>query len=91
MTALVTLPILLPLVTAIGYDPIFFGVIVIIVVEIGLVTPPFGLISFIVAKTARRPVAEVFRGIWPHFVAHILAIILLCAFPQLVLWLPSQM
>jgi tripartite ATP-independent transporter DctM subunit len=86
-----TVPILLPLVTSIGYDPIFFGVIVIIVVEIGLVTPPFGLISFIVAKTARRPVAEVFRGIWPHFVAHILAIILLCTFPQLVLWLPSQM
>jgi tripartite ATP-independent transporter DctM subunit len=86
-----TVPILLPLVTSLGYDPIFFGVIVIIVVEIGLVTPPFGLISFIVAKTARRPVAEVFKGIWPHFVAHILAIIVLCAFPQLILWLPSRM
>lgn len=88
---ILTVPIILPLVEALGYDPIFFGVIVIVTVEIGLVTPPFGLISFIVAKTARRPIAEVFGGVLPHVAAHILAIALMCAVPQIILWLPSRM
>ena len=88
---ILTVPIVLPLVLALGYDPIFFGVIVIVTVEVGLVTPPFGLISFIVAKTAQRPIAEVFAGIWPHVLAHLVAIALMCLFPQIVLWLPSHM
>ena len=88
---ILTVPIILPLMTSLGYDPIFLGVILIVVVEIGLVTPPFGLISFIVSKTAGRPLMQVFAGIWPHVIAHLLAIALMCVFPQIILWLPSQM
>lgn len=88
---ILTVPIVLPLMVSLGYDPIFFGVIMIIVVEIGLVTPPFGIISFIVAKTAGRPIGMVFRGVWPHVLTHLVAILILCLFPQIILWLPSQM
>lgn len=88
---ILTVPIVLPVMVKIGYDPIFFGVIVILMCEIGLLTPPLGLISFIVAKYTKRPVEEVFSGVWPHVWAHLIAIALMCVFPQLILWLPSQM
>ncbi|WP_333827564.1 TRAP transporter large permease [Pararhodobacter sp.] len=88
---ILTVPIILPMMVSLGYDPIFFGVIMIIVVEIGLVTPPFGIISFIVAKTANRPIGTVFRGVWPHVATHLIAILILCLFPQIILWLPSHM
>lgn len=86
-----TIPIVVPLVRSLGFDLIWFGVIKMVVAEIGLITPPIGLNCFVVARYANRPVAEVFRGTFPHFVAHVLIIILFLSFPQLVLWLPSQM
>ena len=88
---ILTVPIILPMMVSIGYDPIFFGVIMIIVIEIGLVTPPFGIISFIVAKTSGRPIGQVFRGVWPHVLTHLVAVLILCLFPQIILWLPAQM
>lgn len=88
---ILTVPVVLPVMTSLGYDPIFFGIIVILMCEIGLLLPPLGLISFIVAKTARRPVSTVFAGIWPHIWAHLLAVALMCFFPQIILWLPSMM
>ncbi|NYT37363.1 TRAP transporter large permease subunit [Allopusillimonas soli] len=86
-----TVPVVLPVVIALGYDPIWFGVLVIVIAEVGLLTPPMGLNCFVVAFYARRPVTEVFAGIWPHVLAHLVAIGLLLAFPQIVLWLPSMM
>lgn len=86
-----TVPIVLPLVTALNFDPIWFGVIVIVTAEVGLITPPMGLNCFVVAFYANRPVTEVFAGIWPHVFAHFIAIGLMLAFPQLILWLPSMM
>ena len=86
-----TVPIVLPLVTELGFDPIWFGVIVIVTAEVGLITPPMGLNCFVVAFYAKRPVSEVFAGIWPHVFAHFIAIGLMLAFPQLILWLPSMM
>jgi TRAP-type C4-dicarboxylate transport system permease large subunit len=56
-----------------------------------MVTPPVGLNSFIVARYANRPLSEVFIGVWPHVVAHLVLIFFLTAFPQLILWLPSLM
>lgn len=88
---ILTVPVVLPVMVSLGYDPIFFGVIVILMCEIGLLLPPLGLISFIVAKSARRPVSQVFAGIWPHIWAHLLAVALMCFFPQIILWLPSMM
>lgn len=86
-----TVPVTLPIVKAIGFDPVWFGVIMIVVGEVGMVTPPVGLNSFVVARYAQRPLSEVFIGSWPHVLAHLFLIALLVAVPQLVLWLPSLM
>lgn len=86
-----TVPVVLPLIKSLGFDPLWFGVVKIVTAEVGMITPPIGLNCFVVARYSGRPVAEVFRGTFPHFVAHIIAIIILVAFPGLVLWLPSQM
>jgi tripartite ATP-independent transporter DctM subunit len=88
---ILTVPIVLPIIHSLGFDPIWFGVITIVTAEIGMVTPPVGLNCFVVARYANRPVGEVFQGIWPHFVAHLIAIAILLAFPALTLWLPSKM
>ncbi len=86
-----TVPIVLPLIKSLGFDPIWFGVIKIVTAEVGMITPPIGLNCFIVARYAERPVAEVFHGTFPHFIAHLLAIAVLVAFPEIVLWLPNHM
>ena len=86
-----TVPIVLPLVKSLGFDPIWFGVIKIVTAEVGMITPPVGLNCFIVARYAKRPVGEVFHGTLPHFIAHLIAIAILVAFPQIILWLPSHM
>jgi len=88
---ILTVPIVLPLVKALGFDPVWFGVIVIVMAEVGLVTPPVGLNVFVVARYAKRPLAEIFRGVWPHVLAHLLLVGVLVAFPQIILWLPSRM
>jgi tripartite ATP-independent transporter DctM subunit len=86
-----TVPIVLPLIKSLGFDPLWFGVIKIVTAEIGMITPPIGLNCFVVARYSGRPVGEVFHGTWPHFVAHIFVIGLFLAFPQLILWLPMHM
>jgi C4-dicarboxylate transporter, DctM subunit len=84
-------PVVLPIVTHMGYDPVWFGVVMIVVGEVGMVTPPVGLNAFVVARYARRPLSEVFAGVWPHVVAHVILIAILLALPQIVMWLPSLM
>ena len=86
-----TVPVLLPVVKALGYDPVWFGVVMIVTGEVGMITPPVGLNAFVVSRYAGRPLGEVFAGVWPHVLAHFLLIALMVAVPQLVLWLPSQM
>lgn len=86
-----TIPVVLPLVKALGYDPIWFGIIVVVLGEIGMVTPPVGLNVFVVARVTGRPAPEIFRGVWPHVVAHLVAVAILTLWPQLVLWLPGTM
>lgn len=86
-----TVPVTLPVVTELGFDPIWFGIVVILLAEIGLITPPLGLNVFVVAQAARMPVEDVFRGSI-SFVFAILAVgVLLFAFPQIVLILPEMM
>ena len=65
--------------------------IVVVTAEVGMVTPPLGMNVFVVARYTRRPLGEIFRGTFPHVLAHLLVIALLTAFPALVLWLPSTM
>jgi TRAP-type C4-dicarboxylate transport system permease large subunit len=86
-----TVPIVLPLVKSLGFDPIWFGVLKIVTAEVGMITPPIGLNCFIVARYSGRPVTEVFQGTMPHFLAHLIAIAIMVAFPAIVLWLPSHM
>ena len=72
-------------------SPIWFGVVLVLTAEVGMITPPVGMNCFVVARYTGRPVEEIFAGIWPHFIAHILAIIFFTAFPGVVLWLPTTM
>jgi len=86
---LLTVPVMVPAIVALGFDPIWFGVLVIVAAEVGMITPPLGLNIFVVARYAGRPLSEIFRGVMPHVFAHLIVIALLVAFPELVLWLPS--
>ncbi|MCW5656899.1 MAG: TRAP transporter large permease [Burkholderiaceae bacterium] len=88
---ILTVPIVLPLVKALGFDPVWFGVVVIVIAEVGLVTPPVGLNVFVVARYAKRPLAEIFGGIWPHVFSHLMLLAVMVAFPSIILWLPSKM
>ncbi|MBS4046037.1 MAG: TRAP transporter large permease subunit [Alphaproteobacteria bacterium] len=84
-----TVPVVLPVVTALGFDPIWFGIIIIITAEVGLVTPPVGLNVYVVSAYSKIPVKDIFIGVTPHVIAHMLVILLLAMFPALVMWLPS--
>lgn len=81
-----TVPVVLPIVEQLGYDPIWFGIFVVLLAEIGLVTPPMGLNVFVVARSARRPVGEVFAGALPFAGALGVVALVLLAFPVLALW-----
>jgi TRAP-type C4-dicarboxylate transport system permease large subunit len=88
---ILTVPVVLPLVKALGFDPVWFGVLVIVVAEVGLVTPPVGLNVFVVSRYAKRPLQEIFAGVWPHVVSHLMLLVVLAAFPSIILWLPTKM
>jgi tripartite ATP-independent transporter DctM subunit len=86
-----TVPVVLPVIKALGFDPIWFGIIVIVTAEVGLVTPPVGLNVFVVSAYSKIPVRDAFIGVAPHVFAHLLVILLLALFPALVTWLPSTL
>lgn len=87
---LITVPIFLPLVVASGYDPIWFGVILVVLIELGLIHPPVGMNIFIIQGQAPDvPVLRIYQGIVPFLVAPFLLLILLISFPQIALWLPN--
>lgn len=86
-----TVPVTLPVVEALGFDPIWFGIVVILLAEVGLITPPLGLNVFVVARAARMPMEAVFAGSIPFVIAILAVGIILFVFPQLVLFLPGLM
>jgi tripartite ATP-independent transporter DctM subunit len=89
---LLTLPVVYPAVIALGYDPIWFGIVVVKMAEICLITPPIGLNCFVVNGVRPDiPLTTVFRGIMPFFVADVLTVGLFLAFPQIILWVPQLM
>lgn len=85
-----TVPIVAPVVEALGYDPVWFGIFVVILAEVGLVTPPLGLNVFVVAKSAGRPVGEVFRGAIPYVIAMLAVALIFLIWPEIVLWIPEN-
>lgn len=82
---LLTLPVVFPVIENLGYDPIWFGIIVVKLCGIGLLTPPVGLCAFVVNGVRPDiPLGDVFRGIWPFVLADVVTVALLTAFPELV-------
>ncbi len=88
---LLTLPVVYPAVIALGYDPIWFGIVVVKMAEVCLITPPIGLNCFVVHGVRPDiPLSSVFAGVGPFFLADIATIGLLIAFPEIVTFLPNQ-
>ena len=89
---IILLPILFPLVTGLGFDPIWFGIIMVVWLEIGLITPPVGLNLFVIqGLTPGASARDITIGTTPYVIMMILLVALLFAFPDLALWLPRQM
>ena len=89
---LLTIPIVFPIIKALGFDPVWFGIIVVMVVELGLITPPIGMNVFVIKGIAKDvPLETIFRGVMPFVVAQIALIAILVVAPQIALWLPSTM
>jgi len=87
-----TLPIFFPIVMQLGIDPIWFGVLVVLTLEMGLISPPVGINVFIVKSVARDvPLSDIFRGVVPFWIVMIICIALLISFPQIVLMFPNAM
>ena len=89
----VTIPIVTPLITGMGYDLVWWGIINLVVLETGLITPPFGLHLFVLKSIAGGdvPLGTVYRGVLPFVCADLTKLVLLVLFPALALWLPSTM
>ncbi|MFZ5587301.1 MAG: TRAP transporter large permease [Thermodesulfobacteriota bacterium] len=89
---MLTIPIFYPIVVNLGYDPIWFGVIIVLVTQMGVITPPVGINVYVVRGVdLRTPLEEIFRGCLPFLAALILATALFIAWPGLVTWLPALM
>ena len=88
---LLTIPVIFPIITGLGFDPIWFGVLIVLVFEMALITPPVGMIVYVVQGVTKVPLEEVFRGNMPFLIAMVVALALLLAFPQISLWLPGTM
>jgi len=88
---ILTVPIIFPTIISLGYDPIWWGVIMVRIMEVGMITPPFGINLFVLARTINAPLSTVYKGIFPFVLADALHISLLVAFPQLSLYLVNLM
>ncbi len=87
---MLTVPIFYPVVLQLGYDPLWFGVVIVLITQIGVITPPVGANVYVVSGVARDvPLEVIFKGVFPFVLAMILGTLLLVPFPQVALWLPS--
>jgi tripartite ATP-independent transporter DctM subunit len=89
---ILTVPIIFPVVTALGFDPVWFGIIIVMTVELGLIHPPVGMIVFVIKSVIHDVTfSSIFKGVLPFIATDILRLIILIAFPIIALWLPSHM
>ena len=88
---LLTLQLTFPLITSLGFDPIWFGVLSMMMVSMGLVFPPVGLIAFVVSATADVDLMKVYKGTSILMISIVITTVLLMIFPQIALWLPATM
>jgi len=89
---ILTVPIIFPVVTALGFDPIWFGVIIVMTVELGLIHPPVGMNVFVIKSVVKDvSFTTIFKGVLPFVATDIVRLVILIAFPVIALWLPSRM
>jgi tripartite ATP-independent transporter DctM subunit len=89
---LLTLPVFFPIVTQLGFDPVWFGVLIVLVVQIGLISPPVGMNLFVLNALLKTvPLSQIFRGVWLFVVALVVALAAVLEFQPLALWLPGFM
>ncbi len=88
---LITLPIVYPLITSLGFDGVWFAVIVTINMEMALLTPPVGLNLYVIQGITKATLNDILKGVLPFFIIMVIAIIIYCIFPQLSTWLPNAL
>lgn len=89
---LITLPFVLPLVVQLGYDPVWWGVVNMVIIELGMIVPPIGLIVFVLhGMRPDIPLRAIYRGVAPYITANLVLLALLVAFPVIALWLPEYL
>lgn len=88
---LTTVPILFPMMMALGFDPVWFGVMMILYIEFGFITPPIGMNLYVLSGISGVPIEEVARGVIPFFFLLVVALAILTIFPEVILFLPSTM
>ena len=86
----ITLPFVLPLVVELGYNPVWWGIVLVMAIEVGMITPPIGMNVFVLFGVAGNiPLKTIFKGIMPFFYADVIRILIIILFPALALWLPE--
>ena len=89
---ILTVPIIFPVVSHLGFDPIWFGVIIVMTVELGLIHPPVGMVVFVIKSVIQElNFSTIFAGVLPFIVTDLIRLVILIAFPIIALWLPSRM
>ena len=86
-----TMGVILPIVTGAGIDLIWFGIFLVLIVEMAQITPPVGFNLFVLQGMTKKPMGEIALAAFPMFLCMIIAVLLIFYFPSLVTWLPSQM
>jgi len=87
---LVILPLFIPTLVALGIDPVYFGVVAVVNCMIGLITPPYGILLFVINGTTGIPLGEIIREILPFLAALLISLLVMILFPDLILWLPRM-
>jgi TRAP-type C4-dicarboxylate transport system permease large subunit len=89
---ILTIPIIFPVIKTLGFDPIWFGVIIVMTVELGLIHPPVGMNVFVIKSVVPDvKFSTIFRGVLPFIVTDLIRLVILIAFPLLATWLPRTM
>jgi len=89
---LLTIPVFFPIVVGLGFDPVWFGVLIVLVVQIGLISPPVGMNLFVLNALLKGvPMQQIFRGVWLFVLMLTLALFIVLEVQPLALWLPSLM
>jgi TRAP-type C4-dicarboxylate transport system permease large subunit len=89
---ILTVPIIFPVIKELGFDPIWFGVIIVMTVELGLIHPPVGMVVFVIKSVIQDiNFSTIFAGVLPFIVTDLIRLVILIAFPIIALWLPSRM